>query len=308
MTFPCLYGLSLFALIRESFSDFMEDDMTTYASALAYQVLFSIFPFIIFLIALLGFLHMPGFFDWLRQQVQMLLPGQALPLVNKVIGELQKEQSGLLSVGVLLALWSASAGVRATINALNVAYDVRERRPAWKLYPLSIFYTVGIAAMLAAAAALMVVGPQAMEWLAGWIGLKEEVVIVWAVLRWPAAMLLLMMVVALVYYLGPNLKQRFRLLSPGAVLSVLVWIAASLGFDYYVRSFADYSVMYGSIGTIIILLLYFFVSAAVLLFGAEVNHVIDRHQREMQQDAGRAATHPAGSASRPGDTLGHPAR
>ncbi|HYC41614.1 MAG TPA: YihY/virulence factor BrkB family protein [Noviherbaspirillum sp.] len=265
--------------LKDAFNEFLDDDMTTYASALAYQVFFSIFPFIIFLIALLGFLRMEEFFDWLRQHSQMMLPPQASEQVNKVIADLQKEQGGLLSFGVIVALWSASAAVRATMNALNVAYDVRETRSAWKLYPLSLLYTIGLAAMMIAAAALLTVGPQAVQWVAQQVGLELIFVTLWAWLRWPVALLILTLAVAIIYYVAPNVKQKFRFISPGALLAVGVWVAASLGFKLYVTSFADYNATYGSIGAIIVLLLYFFLSSAVLLFGAEINASIEKKAR-----------------------------
>ncbi len=277
MKIPGLRGMSPLALLKEAVKDFFDDDMTTYASALSYQVLFSLFPFVIFLIALLGFLNLSSFFEWLRQHAQMVFPQEAMQQVNQVIGELQQQKGGLLSVGVIVALWTASSAVRATMNALNVAYDVREGRPAWKLYPLSIVYTIGVAAMMILAAALLMIGPQAMQWVAHQVGAEQLFVTLWAWLRWPAALFLLTLAVAVIYYVAPDVEQDFRFITPGATLAVIVWIAASLGFNYYVRNFADYGATYGSIGTIIVLLLYFFISAAVLLFGAEINAVIEHH-------------------------------
>jgi membrane protein len=277
MRIPGLRGLGPAALVKESVTDFLADDMTTYAAALAYQILFSLFPFIVFLVTLLGFIDQPNFFDWLRQQAETLLPGQAMEQVNRVIHELKQPQGGLLSAGVVLALWTASSGIRATMNALNVAYDVQEGRPAWKLYPLSILYTIGIAAMLVLAAALLILGPQAMQWLAHQVGLEQVFVMIWTWLRWPVILFLFTLAIAVVYYAAPDVEQEFRFITPGATLAVIVWIVSSLGFNYYLNNFANYSVMYGSIGTIIALLLYFFISAAVLLFGAEVNAVIEHH-------------------------------
>jgi len=277
MQIPGLRGLRPFPLIKESVTEFVADDMTTYASALAYQAFFSLFPFIIFLITILGFLDLPTFFEWLRQQAGAILPTQAMAQVNKVISELKQPKGGLLSFGVVFALWTASSGIRAAMTALNAAYDVREGRPAWKLYPLSILYTLGIAAILILAAALMILGPEAMQWLASWVGMEQAFVTLWTWLRWPVVLFLLTFVIALVYYIAPDVEQEFRFITPGATLAVIVWILASLVFNYYLNNFADYSVMYGSIGTIIGLLLYFFISAAVLLFGAEVNAVIEHH-------------------------------
>lgn len=275
-----LRGINPFALVKEAVKDFLDDDMTTYASALAYQIFFSIFPFIIFLVALLGFLNLASFFEWLREQAQLLLPQEAAPKVNEVIDGLQQQKGGLLSFGVIVAIWSASAAIRATMNALNVAYDIKESRPAWKLYPLSIFYTVGLAAMLILAAAMMVVGPQAVQWLANKIGMEQIFVTLWTWLRWPLALFLLMLAVAVIYYVAPDAEQEFRFITPGAVFAVLVWVAASVAFNYYVSSFGDYDATYGSIGTIIVLLLYFFISAAVMLLGAEINAVIEHHSAE----------------------------
>ncbi|GAB3551515.1 YihY/virulence factor BrkB family protein [Noviherbaspirillum agri] len=280
MRIPGLRGTSPTTIVKEAVKDFLDDDMTTYASALAYQVFFSIFPFIIFLIALLGFLNLSSFFDWLREQAQLLLPQQAMEPVNQVINDLQQEKGGLMSIGVIVALWSASAAVRATMNALNVAYDVKEGRPAWKLYPLSILYTIGLAALMILATVLLVVGPEAVQWVARYVRMEDLFVTLWTWLRWPAALILLTLVVAIVYYVAPDAEQKFRFITPGATFAVLVWVAASVAFNFYVSNFSDYNATYGSIGTIIVLLLYFFISAAVMLFGAEINAVIEHHAPE----------------------------
>lgn len=277
MNIPGLRGLTPLAIIKKSVRAFGEHDMSTYASALAYQILFSLFPFFIFLIALVSTLHLPDFMTWLRQQAEMFMPEQAMNQVNAVLNQLQEPQGGLLSVGAIIALWTASAGAREAMNALNVAYGVKEGRPAWKVYLLSIFYTLAVAAMLIGSAALLLVGPQAMEWLSYQIGFESFFVTLWAWARWPIALLLLSLSVAIVYYSAPDAQQSFRFITPGAVLSVVVWILASIAFDFYVSNFGNYNAMYGSIGAVIVLLLYFYISSAVLLFGAELNAVIEHH-------------------------------
>lgn len=266
------------SVLKCAIREFFADDMPTYASALAYQAIFSLFPFLLFLIALVGFLQLPQVFTWLEQQAFALLPAQAREEVLTVIRQLQEQKAGLLSAGILVALWSASAGVRSTMHALNTAYDVREGRPAWKTIPLSLLYTVGLAVLLLLIAGLMVTGPDVMRWIAGRVGLEEVVVMAWTWLRWPVAALLMVLVVATVYYVAPDVEQRFRFITPGSVLAVATWILASLGFGVYLRNFANYNAMYGGIGAIIILLLYLYLSSAVLLFGAELNAVLEhRH-------------------------------
>ncbi|CAI8704302.1 YihY/virulence factor BrkB family protein [Pseudomonas fluorescens] len=285
MIFPDMKGLPLHRVMVRTVTEFVDDEMSTYASALAYQMLFSLFPFILFLIALIGFLHLPDFFSWLRLQSELVLPPQALEQVNPVIDQLQQSKGGLLSVGIVIALYTASAGVRLMMSAMNAAYDVVEGRPVWKRFPLSIVYTVGIAGMLLVAAALMVLGPQVMGWIAAQVGLEDFIVTVWTIARWPVIVILMMVAVALIYYVMPDVKQEFRFITPGSVLAVVVWIIASLGFAFYVKTFANYNAMYGSIGAIIVLLLYFYISAAVLLLGAEMNAVIE-HMSSEGKDAG----------------------
>jgi membrane protein len=294
MEIPGLGGMGPLELIKRSVKDFLADDMPTYASALAFRALFSLFPFILFLTALLGFLKLSSFFEWLQGIATSMVPAEAADLVNDVINGLQQQRGGLLSFGVAFALWIASAGVREIMNAMNVAYKVGEGRPAWKLYPLSVIYTIGIAAMIIAAAALLILGPAAMEWIARQVGLQDVFVAVWAWLRWPAAWLILTLAVSIILYVAPNIEQRFKLINPGALLTVALWILASVGFNYYVSHFADYNAMYGSIGAIIMLLFYMFFSAAVLLFGAEVNAVIARGSiRQKEPTSRKSGAEPA---------------
>lgn len=279
MRIPGWAGLGFGSVLVQAVKRFVTHDMSTYAAALAYTVLFAIFPFIIFLIALLSFLQVPQFFDWLLAQGRLLLPQAALGQVTDVLGEIQdQEQGGLLSFGIVLAFWAASAGVRATMNALNVAYGVEESRSAWKRYPLSLLYTLGLATLLVLASGLMLVGPRVMTWLAAQIGMDQAVVPIWSILRWPVSVVLLTLAVALIYYLFPNVEQPLRILSPGAILAVVAWVAASLGFAYYIGNFANYGASYGSLGAVIVLLLYFYLSASMLLLGAEVNAVIAEEQ------------------------------
>ncbi len=278
MQIPGLGGLGLLELGKRSVKAYLEDDMMTYAAALAFRTLFALFPFMIFLVALLGFLRIPGFFDWLLNQAQTVLPEQAMGQVEQVVGQVRDEgRGGLLSFGIVVALWSASVGVRSLMNGLNAAYDVEEERPAWKRYPLSILYTIALALMIIIAAALMFIGPQVVGWLAGQVGLAGTFTAVWAWIRWPVAIFLLMLAVAIIYYAGPNVDQPFRLVTPGSVLAVSVWVLASLGFSYYVSNFGNYGATYGSLSAVIVLLFYFFISSAVLVFGAEVNAQIHLH-------------------------------
>jgi membrane protein len=280
-------GHGAFRILRDAAASFSEHDMSTYAAALAYRLLFSLFPFLVFLTTLLGFLHMPELFQWLREQAAYLLPEQAMDLVDTVVREVQTPQGGLMSVAIALAIWSASAGVLGTMNALNVVFEVKERRATWKRIVVSLVYTLALALMLIIAAAMMITGPGLLGWLAHYVRLDSVFITLWAWLRWPVVLLLLTLVVSMVYYAGPNLRQPFRLITPGAIIAVAAWVAASFGFAFYVQNFASYSKTYGSMGAVVVLLLYFFLSAAVMLFGAEVNAVLARARGEpIREDTG----------------------
>lgn len=292
-------------LAKRTLKEFGADDMSSYSAALAYQALFSIFPFILFLMAMLGFLHLPQFFDWLRTQATTVLPETATEQINPVIDQLQSQDGGLLSFGILIALWTSSAGMRSLMNAMNKAYDVTEARPTWKVFLLSIVYTIGIAIVLLVVAALMIMGPQVMEWLASQVGLQDIVVTVWTWARWPVAIFLMMLVVALLYYIAPNVEQSFRFITPGSVVAVIVWIAASLAFGYYVQNFGNYDATYGSIGAVIVLMLFFYISAAVLLLGAEINAVIEHSANEGKNKGDKkldSSSQASGSTGRTSDS------
>ena len=255
---------------------YLQDDMLMYAAALAFRMFFALIPFLIFVVALIGVLRVPGFFEWLLDKAQNILSKDAVGQAKLVLGQVRHQaRGGLLAFGaVIVAVWYASVAVRSLMTALNVVFEVQEDRPAQIRYPLSMLLAVGFALTIAIASALMLVGKPIISTLFARLGFGEVLASVWVWLRWPAAVLLLMVAAALTYHVLPNDEEPFRFLTPGAVLAVIVWVVASAGLHYYVLNFANYSVMYGALGAVLMLLLYFYVSAAVLLLGAEVNAVI----------------------------------
>ena len=265
----------LFQTIKRAGKEFSDDDMTTYAAAVSYQIFFSLFPFIIFILALMGTLNLQSVFDFLLQKAGTVMPSSAQSTLESIVGQIQGQASGgVMSFGVIIALWSSSSAVRMAMHALNVAYDV-EDRPAWKKLPLSVLYALILAALLIASAGLLFAGPSLVEPIFNAVGLGSAVSLLttlWAYLRIPVALVLLMLAVGLIYWLFPNVAGHpFRFVTPGAVIAVIVWILASLAFSYYVANFSSYSATYGAMASVIILLLYFFISTIILLFGAEIN-------------------------------------
>jgi membrane protein len=273
-----LQKLGPVSVVRQAIQEFISHDMLSYAAALSFYALFSLLPFTFFLLALLGFLDLSDLFDAFRERAETFFSDDTMQQMNLILDQLQHRRPGLLSFGAIIALWASSSLARATMRALNKVHGVKETRPPWKRYPISILCTLGAGSMLAIAAALMLIGPKTLQWLIENLSMDESLVLIWTWwLRWPLILLLLTLAVAIVYDVAPDVQQPFRLVSLGAFLAVIAWMAASLLFRYYVYRFSHYNAMYGGIGTVIVLFLYFFISSIVLLFGAEVNFVLE-HQ------------------------------
>jgi membrane protein len=270
---------------------FFEHPMATYAAALAYRGLFGLFPFVLILVVLVGALGFPDFFDramdQARAQSSQYVPQQLEPMVEPareqvkpLVGMIERaeEQAGgkLLFFGVGVALWSVSAVARTLTEAFNVAYQVAETRRWWKQLVLSLAFGPVLALVVIVSVALMLVGPQLVGSIAALVDLDELFVRLWGWLRFPVALLLLAVVLSVVYRFGPNAKQRFRSVVPGAALSVVLWAISSVGFSFYLANFANYGVTYGSLGAAVGLLFYLYLCASVVLFGAELNAAISR--------------------------------
>jgi len=270
--------------------------MLTHAAALAYQGLFALFPFVIFLGVLLVVLHVDDVFEKLAEQARSQPPQQVSgplgPMLEQVRSSLPEElvrpaveglveqgkqvaESKLLPFGIVFfALWSASGVALTLIEALNIVHQVEEARPLWRRLALSVLCTPVLAGVAIVGAGMLLIWPQLAQWLARWIELSETLVALWTWFRIPVALFLLMLVVLLVYRFAPNTDRPIRFVVPGTILAVIAWALASVGFSFYVSNFANYGVIYGSLGTAIALLVYLYLSAVALLLGEEVNAAI----------------------------------
>jgi membrane protein len=268
---------------------FFEHRMSTYAAALAYRGLFGLFPFVLILVVLASALGFSAYVDRVDKQVapqpSREVPQQLEPLVERGREQIQplermieqaEEQAGeeLLIFGIAVALWSTSALARTLTEAFNTAYEVTETRPGWKRFALSLAFGPVLALMVMVSVGLMLIGPRLVERLAEVVGLDEVFVFLWGWLRIPVALFVFAVVLSLVYRYGPDARQRFRSVGLGAALAVVLWAISSVGFSFYLANFADYGVTYGSLGAAVGLLFYLYLSASVVLLGAEVNAAI----------------------------------
>jgi membrane protein len=289
MRVPALEGTGIIELGERLIRKFFEDRMTTYAAALAYRGLFGLFPFVLIVVVLVGVVGSPDLVDQLIRQARpessQQAPQQLQPVVERgreqiqplegMIKQAQKQAGGeLFLFGIAVAMWSVSALARTLTEAFNTAYGVTETRPGWKRYAISLASGPVLALMVIVAMGLMLIGPQVVEGIAEVVGLDELCVFLWGWLRLPAALFLLAVVLSVVYRYGPDAKQRFGSVLLGATLAVVLWAIASVGFSIYLANFANYGVTYGSLGAAVGLLFYFYLSASVVLLGAEVNSAI----------------------------------
>ena len=280
-----LTGRSWSYAFKQAWAEFRRDECTDLAAGLTYYAVLSMFPALLAIISLLGvFGQGESTTDTLLELVERIGQEDAVDQLREPITQMtQTNAAGFALVfGLVGALWSASAYIGAFGRAMNKIYEVDEGRPFWKLRPLNLAITV-VTVLLAALVllGLVVSGPFAQE-LGETLGVGETTVTVWNIVKWPVMLLVVVFLVAVLYYATPNVKQpKFRWISVGAGLAIVVWILASLGFAVYVANFGSYNKTYGSLAGVIILLLWLWLTNNALLFGAEVDAEIER-SRQLQ--------------------------
>jgi len=286
-------GLSVKDLGRRVIHEIQQDDCLGRAAQLAYYFLFALFPFFLVLTTLLGYLPVPNLLDRLMETLAEMLPGEALRLVQENVRELvTNRRGGLLSLGLLAALWTSSSAVTAIMDSLNRAYDVEEGRPFWKVRLMAVLLTIGLSVFIIVSLILLTFGPQIGGWIADKVGLGSVFKLAWNILRWPVIVGLIILAMALIYYLAPDVEQEWQWITPGSVVAVIGWVLASLGFSFYVNNFGSYNATYGSIGAVIVLLTWMYVSGFFILAGGEINAEIE-HAAASGKDPGEKELPPA---------------
>lgn len=271
--------------LRRSVKEFSNDQCTDMAAALTYYAVLSMFPAFVALVSVLGvFGNGKATVDTLMDMAEQLAPGGSLDTLRSTLDQLSSSPgSGIgLVVGLVGAIWSASGYVGAFGRTMNRIYEVPEGRPIWKLRPQNLLITVVVLVLVAlAAASLVLTGPVA-EALGDVVGLGETAVTVWNIAKWPLLLLLVVIIIALLYWATPNVRQpKFRWMSTGALVAIVVWVAASVGFGLYVSNFSNYNKTYGSLAGVIVFLLWLWLGNLALLFGAEFDSELER-ARQLQ--------------------------
>ena len=274
MSTQMLSGLSVKELGLRTWRESNEDNVWGGAAELGYYFLLALFPMLIFLMSLLGFL--PGAQESIIRMLAKVVPDQAMTLVYQFIQDVVEHRSGgLLSFGVLATLWAASSGVTAVMGTLNVAYDVEEERPFWKVRLIAIGLTVGLSLLITGGAVLVMFADKFSHWLAAILGLGAFFTVVSSIVGYVLGIACLFIGIELIYYFGPNLKQDWRWITPGAIFAAAGIILGSFGFSLYLRVAPSNSATYGSLGAIMTLMLWLYLLGLVLLIGGEINSEIE---------------------------------
>ncbi|MBP0450645.1 YihY/virulence factor BrkB family protein [Kitasatospora sp. RG8] len=272
---------SWWAVLRRTGKEFLEDELPDRAAALTYYSVLAIFPALLVLVSVLGVIGKSAT-DTILDNVQKLAPGAARDILRNAVDQLQNNSGTstvLLIVGLAAALWSASGYVAAFIRSSNSVYDIREGRPVWKTTPLRLGLTLLLMVLLAASAVIVVfTGPLA-DHVGRALGLGSTALTVWSIAKWPVLVLLVVLMIAVLYWAAPNVRDRgFRWISPGSVLAVALWMAASAGFAGYVASFSSFNRTYGTLAGVIVFLVWLWISNLAILLGLEFDAELSRER------------------------------
>lgn len=242
------------------------------AAALSYYFVMSLFPALILLSAILAYLPIHDLMDQAFVLMGGFVPKDTMTLLHKIVSDvISPNRSAFLSFGILGTLWSASGGFSATIEALNIAYEVDETRPFWRTRPLAIWLTFIVGLLMLTALGVMIVGPRFGEWVAGHLHLSWLFAMLWPFIHWVVVIGFTVLSVEMLYFLAPNVKQRFFSTLPGAILSVACWILLSYALGLYFRSFAHFNKTYGTLGATVALMIWLYWTGFFMLLGAELN-------------------------------------
>ena len=266
-------------VLKRTFKEFSEDNLTDWAAALTYYAVLSIFPALIAMVSVLGLVGESAT-DPLLDNLGSVAPGPAQDIFTDAIENLQGSSgaSGVFFViGILAAIWSASGYISAFMRASNAIYDIGEGRPIWKTLPVRVGLTVLLMVLTGISAVAVTLSGSLAEQVGGIIGLGDTAVGVWNVAKWPVLVLFVSFMFAVLYWAAPNVKQPgFKWLSPGSILAVLGWIVASVAFAFYVSNFGSYNKTYGALAGPIVFLVWLWISNIMVLLGAELNAELER--------------------------------
>ncbi|MGA2390290.1 MAG: YihY/virulence factor BrkB family protein [Candidatus Sulfotelmatobacter sp.] len=295
--------------LANTYRDLLKDETVEAAAALSYYSLFGAFPGLILLSAVLAHFPVRGFFQDALVAIGRVAPSGTLPLVQSVLSDIpQKSPGAWLSLGTLGTLWVVSSAFDQLIESIDAAYRVQDSRPFWKTRLLAVGLAAMTALFLVCGIATMIIGPRAGAWIAAQFSLSNAFVVLWPYLHWVLAALFALLTVETIYYLAPQVKQRFLSTLPGAILCVVCWIALSHLLGIYFYYFANYNRTYGALGAVMAVMTWLYWGFFILLAGCELNSELEL-EREKERQASNLSANLSATEPLPGNrqNAGHAA-
>jgi membrane protein len=273
------------SFIKSLFFRYIDDEITAMASQLAYSLLLSFFPFLILLMTLIG--HSSIRSEEVLIALSTILPNDIMKLITSTVVEVvETRRSDLLSISMITTIWTASNGFNAVIRGLNRAYDEKEKRPYWKVQLTAVLCTIGLVIIIIMALALLVFGELGVRLLVKKLNFAPSIELIIDLGRYSAGLIVMILVFTAVYRYTPSKRLNWHETIPGAVFTTAGWTLVSIGFSYYVNNFGSYSKIYGSIGAVIALMSWLFISSVIVLIGGEINATIAYRKLDLEKHKG----------------------
>jgi len=280
-----LWNLSLWQVLKKLGKRFQDNAATDRAAQLAYYFVFALFPFLFMLVTLAAYLPVKDTLNQLLSRLDPLMPDEAMNIIRGQLTSLiSRQRPRFFTFGLVLAIWSASRGVDALRTSLNLSYDVKESRPWWKVQSIALIVTAATSVLMLLAIAGLALGSSLGMWLATKLHVDQFWAVLWGWLRWPITAAGVMLVLSLLYYFLPDVKQQWRYITPGSVMATILWLLLTWVFSLYAENFGSYDKTYGAIGGVIVLLTWFFITGLVFIVGGELNAIL-----EHASDGGKVA-------------------
>ena len=285
-----LEPLGFLELGKRVYRRVIEGHCPAHAAAIAYYMLLAVFPFVLFLATVVGYLPIPHLPEYVLRRAASMLPGEIYHLLlDNILALFNTKRRAILPLGLLLALWGSSNAVVCFMDAMNNLYCVKEGRPFWRARLTALLLVIGLSILFLMSLVLLMFGRKIGRVLAETADLGDVFLIVWKLMLVPTILFLLTLAVATAFFYAPDVKRKQKWVTPGSIFAVLGWICASLGFSYYINNFGSYDRTYGTFGAVIIILLWLYISGLVMLVGAAINSELER---------GAAVSRPVRSPSR----------
>lgn len=282
-------GSTVFGFLRKLVAAVSEDHVFNGAAALAFYLTFAMFPALIALMSVIPYLPIADVDDAIMEVIGQALPDEAAVLVSGIVADVtSQDRGGLLSLGLVATLWVASTGMYAIMQQLNITYGVTEARSFLRGRAIALLLSILFGVLVIVLFTLVVLGEVIGTWLGRALGYSDLLVIGFAVLRWALVVAATMLGIAFIYRFAPNVREPLHHVWPGSVFATVLLIGASLGFSTYISNFADYSATYGSIGAVIVLMLWLYIAGLSLLVGAEINALLESGRRESRARSARS--------------------